>query len=31
MRYVSTFNKMYATVEEFALRQVNYAAFDEFV
>jgi len=31
MRYVSTHNKMYATVEEFALRQSLFAAFDEFV
>jgi cathepsin L len=31
MRYVSTFNKMYATVEEFTLRQENFAAFDAFV
>lgn len=31
MRYVSTHNKMYATVEEFTFRQSLFAAFDEFV
>lgn len=31
MRYISTHNKMYATVEEFNLRQQNYAAVDAHV
>ena len=31
MRYISTYNKMYATVEEFNLRQQNYAAVEEHI